>query len=128
MVTEEYISLAEAAELLGKSKETLRRWDRDGKLEAVREPITDYRVYKKSDILTLFGDFISDTDSTALNQVEPAHTYKVLELFAGAGGLAIGMEKAGFKCVALNEIDKFACQTLRFVLNQMFKNKIVISS
>ncbi len=23
------------------------------------------------------------------------------------------MEKAGLKCVALNEIDKFACQTLR---------------
>lgn len=113
MVTEEYISLAEAAELLGKSKETLRRWDRDGKLEAVREPITDYRLYKKTDILTLFGDFISDNESTNLNQVEPNHPYKVLELFAGAGGLAIGMEKAGFKCVALNEIDKFACQTLR---------------
>jgi DNA (cytosine-5)-methyltransferase 1 len=34
-------------------------------------------------------------------------------LFAGAGGLAIGLEKAGLKCEALNEIDKFACQTLR---------------
>jgi DNA (cytosine-5)-methyltransferase 1 len=34
-------------------------------------------------------------------------------LFAGAGGLALGMEKAGLKCVALNEIDKWACQTLR---------------
>ncbi|HET8839795.1 MAG TPA: DNA cytosine methyltransferase [Flavobacteriaceae bacterium] len=39
--------------------------------------------------------------------------YSVLELFAGAGGLAIGLEKAGIKCVALNEIDKWACQTLR---------------
>lgn len=37
----------------------------------------------------------------------------MLELFAGAGGLAIGMEKAGLKCAALNEIDKWACQTLR---------------
>ncbi len=26
----------------------------------------------------------------------------VLELFYGKGGLAIGMEKAGLKCVALN--------------------------
>lgn len=111
MVTKEYLSLAEAAELLGKSKETLRRWDRDGKLEAVREPITDYRVYKKADILTLFGDFITE-EHAILNEVEPTNTYTVIELFAGAGGLAIGMEKAGFKCVALNEIDKYACQTL----------------
>ena len=36
-----------------------------------------------------------------------------MELFAGAGGLAVGMEKAGLKCVALNEIDKWACNTLR---------------
>jgi site-specific DNA-cytosine methylase len=36
-----------------------------------------------------------------------------LELFAGAGGLAIGLENAGLKCTALNEIDKWACNTLR---------------
>jgi len=36
-----------------------------------------------------------------------------LELFAGAGGLAVGLESAGIKCVALNEMDKWACQTLR---------------
>ena len=27
--------------------------------------------------------------------------------------MAIGLEKAGIKCVALNEIDKWTCQTLR---------------
>lgn len=39
--------------------------------------------------------------------------YKALELFAGAGGLAIGLEMSGIKCVGLNEIDKWACETLR---------------
>ena len=34
-------------------------------------------------------------------------------MFAGAGGLALGMEKAGLSCLALNEIDKHACATLR---------------
>lgn len=36
-----------------------------------------------------------------------------LELFSGAGGLALGLEKAGFFNLALNEFDKNACQTLR---------------
>ena len=111
---EEYLSLSETAELLGKSKETLRRWDREGKLSAVREPMSNYRVYKKSEIQTLFDDFLQvDIKDENPNFVEPNNEYKVLELFAGAGGLALGLEKSGLKCVALNEIDKHACQTLR---------------
>lgn len=37
----------------------------------------------------------------------------VLEICAGAGGQALGLELAGFSCVAAVEIDKNACQTLR---------------
>lgn len=110
----EYLSLSEASELIGKSKETLRRWDREGKLSAVREPMSNYRVYKRIQVETLFADFLShDVEDTVSNYVEPHNEYTVLELFAGAGGLAVGLEKAGLKCVALNEIDKWACQTLR---------------
>ncbi len=108
-----YYSLSEAAEMLGKSKETLRRWDREGKLEATREPISNYRVYKKSQ-LDLFSEFIEiESEEETNNFAIPNKEYTVLELFAGAGGLAIGLEKAGIKCIALNEIDKWACQTLR---------------
>ena len=114
MVMNEYLTLAEASELIGKSKETLRRWDRDGKLLAVREPMSNYRVYRKSQIEMLFSDFITnDKWKSTSNYVEPIRDFSVLELFAGAGGLAVGLESAGLKCVGLNEIDKWACQTLR---------------
>lgn len=114
VVMDEYITLAETAKLLGKNKETLRRWDREGKLSAVREPMSNYRVYRRNDVELLFAEFLqSDIQETVSNFVEPNAEYKVLELFAGAGGLAVGMEKAGLKCEALNEIDKSACQTLR---------------
>lgn len=109
----EYLSLAETSELVGKCKETLRRWDNEGILEAVREPGSNYRLYKKEDVQLFLGNFFPDLEEEISNYVEAENEYSVLELFAGAGGLAVGMEKAGLKCVALNEIDKWACQTLR---------------
>lgn len=110
----DYLTLAETAEIIGKSKETLRRWDKEGILNAVREPVSNYRVYRKSDVQTLLGNLFDEVlEDDVSNYVEPENEYSILELFAGAGGLAIGLEKAGLKCVALNEIDKWACQTLR---------------
>jgi DNA (cytosine-5)-methyltransferase 1 len=113
MKNRKYYTIAEAAELIGKSKETLRRWDNSGKLTAIREPISNYRLYSVEQ-LTLFNKQLTNKIHDEIdNFVHPKGEYKVLELFAGAGGLAIGMERAGIKCAAVNEIDKWACATLR---------------
>lgn len=40
-------------------------------------------------------------------------TYTSVELFAGAGGFALGLEHAGLSCLLLNEINSRACATLR---------------
>jgi DNA (cytosine-5)-methyltransferase 1 len=113
VIMKDYLSLSETAEYLGKSKETLRRWDNSGKLTAFREPISQYRIYKK-DQLKMFKEFVEPEPIDENISEMPRNDYKVLELFAGAGGLALGLEKAGLKCVALNEIDHWAAETLRF--------------
>lgn len=47
------------------------------------------------------------------SDIKPLKNYNVVELFAGAGGLALGLEKAGFNTVGLVEIDKHCCSTLK---------------
>lgn len=112
-VMKEYYSISEVSDMLGVTKETLRRWDRAGKLNAVREPMSNYRVYKREQ-LSIFDELNKIlTKKGESNQVLPDRIYKSIELFAGAGGLAVGLEQAGLHCVALNEIDHWAAETLR---------------
>jgi DNA (cytosine-5)-methyltransferase 1 len=46
----EYLTVTQAAELLGVTVMTLHRWDAAGKLKAMRHPINNYRLYKKDDL------------------------------------------------------------------------------
>lgn len=108
-----HYTIAEVADMLSVTKETLRRWDRNGKLKAVRGTMSNYRVYKKEQ-LKIFDelDFLFTGDEVN-NIVKSKKSYHSIELFAGAGGLAIGLEQAGIECLALNEIDHWAASTLR---------------
>jgi excisionase family DNA binding protein len=46
-------TISEAAELLGVSLPTLRRWDEAGKFKARRHPMSRYRLYRRADVLKL---------------------------------------------------------------------------
>ncbi len=110
----EYYSIAQVADILSISKETLRRWDNNGTLIPQRHPDNNYRVYHKSQLENFEqAQLLFNSNWDQELKIKPKRAYKLIELFAGAGGLAIGMEKAGFKSILLNEIDKHACNTLR---------------
>lgn len=47
------ITIKAAAEILGVSEMTLRRWDAAGKFRARRHPLNDYRLYARTDVLKL---------------------------------------------------------------------------
>lgn len=55
----------------------------------------------------------ADGSSRETTQYTPNGEYQSLELFAGGGGMALGLERAGFYPVGLIEIDQSASETLK---------------
>lgn len=105
-------TLAQTADLLSIGKRVVESWAKVGKLRPSRysdngQPLFALNDIKKFDVE---GNL---TNKKLPTQPIPLRDYTVLELFAGAGGMAIGLEQAGLKCAMLNEIDKHACATLR---------------
>jgi excisionase family DNA binding protein len=49
-ILKEYLTIREAADTLGITPMTLRRWDKAGKLKAKRHPMNRYRLYKKAEL------------------------------------------------------------------------------
>jgi excisionase family DNA binding protein len=47
------LTISEAAEVIGVSEATLRRWDKAGKFSPHRHPVNGYRVYRRGDVLKL---------------------------------------------------------------------------
>lgn len=61
METNKFLTIKEAANMLGVTALTLRNWDKNNKLKALRHPINNYRVYKKEDIERLIEDISRNT-------------------------------------------------------------------
>lgn len=107
-----FISTTNLADILGTSLATVQKWGESGAYP--------YHTKKGKK-----GFYMEDlTDISSINQmlnthwdeeyyVAPLRDFTSVELFAGAGGLALGMHLAGFRNVLLNEIEPMACQTLR---------------
>lgn len=108
-----YISESNFADLMGVSRATVEKWRNSGKYEVVRDDRgkSSFTVDSVKDFDEIRSMLYSSWETES--NVTPRRDYTSIELFAGAGGLAIGMHKAGFRHVLLNEMDPMACKTLR---------------
>lgn len=106
------ISAANFADIMGVSKATLLKWEKSGKY--VPQHRADGSKFFYVDDLKEVPNVHEMLTSNweAEMQTKPIRSYTSIELFAGAGGLALGISKAGFRHLLLNEIDHDACATL----------------
>lgn len=107
------ISFNNFSDLLGVSRATVGAWVRSGKFPYHKDDKGKTFFY----LSELKGvpeiDSMINSKWDLEKESQPLHHFTSAELFAGGGGLALGMEKAGFHHVFLNEFDHHACETLR---------------
>lgn len=108
-----FISENNLAALTGTSAATTQTWAAKGLYPSVinSDGIKGFEMKDLTDIPEVKAMVENHWDEEM--QVKPTRTFTSVELFAGAGGLALGLSKAGFHHVLLNEFDTAACNTLR---------------
>lgn len=109
---QKYFTAGEAAIILNISIDTIRRWDKSGLIKSFRNK-RNARIFLLEEIKRMQNKAGNKKNKFKILKNKKKSPYTAIELFAGAGGTAIGMENAGIKHVLLNEYDKYACETLR---------------
>lgn len=107
-----FISENNLAALTGTSNATVQRWAENKVYPSFTE--NGIRGFDLRDLEAIpeVREMLQSQWNEEYN-TKPLRQYTSVELFAGGGGLALGMAMAGFKHVLLNEFDKHACTTLR---------------
>lgn len=109
------INVHEASRELNVSTDTIRRWDRKGLIKSVRSNL-NYRLFDSEEIKRLnnkLNETISHENRYRILKLDRKTNYSTIELFAGAGGTALGFRNAGLNHILLNEINEDACNTLK---------------
>lgn len=109
------ITVSDASKTLNVSVDTIRRWEKKGLIKARRDE-KNYRVFDIHELRRAHDKYVggnTQQNRYAILQAKKRTKFTSIELFAGAGGLALGMENAGIKHKLLVEIDKHAASTLK---------------
>lgn len=110
---EHFFTITNISDILSVSIRTVNTWINKGTLilEKNKKGQTGFYTHQLLGIPQIEAMINSNWESEY--NIKPVRDFTSIELFAGGGGLALGMEKAGFKHILLNEFDKSACDTLR---------------
>ena len=108
-----FLSVNNLADLTGTSLATAQKWGESGVYPYHRNERGKEGFYMEELTDVEPVRMMLNTHWDEEFHVAPLRAYTSVELFAGAGGLALGMHLAGFRHVLLNEMDAMACQTLR---------------
>ena len=110
---EQFFTVTNLADILSVSIRTVITWVKKGTLNLEKNENGQEGFYANQLVGISQIESMIDNKWDEEYKVKPVRDFTSIELFAGGGGLALGMEKAGFKHVLLNEFDKSACATLR---------------
>ena len=107
------LTVGDVATELRLSIDTVRRWEKKGLIRANRN-IRGQRLFDLEEVRLLKQKLNEKpTGCFKVLKAETPSSYSVIELFAGAGGLALGLSNSGLQTTTLVEIDKQAATTLR---------------
>ena len=108
------VTISEASKQIGVSPDTIRRWDKKGLIKTQRSKL-NHRIFNVDEIIKIHDKVFGKSNENNFKVLKSKNKtdYRVIELFAGAGGTALGFENAGLKHSLLVEIDKNSVATLK---------------
>ncbi len=107
-----FISENNLAALIGTSNRTVQTWGKNGLYPLHQQNgAWGFDMEELKSIPEVKAMLQSNWE--AESAVTPVRQFNSIELFAGGGGLALGMSLAGFHHVLLNEFETAACKTLK---------------
>lgn len=107
------LSIHDVSKKLNLSIDTIRRWEKKGLIKAERTE-KNHRIFDEEEVGLLLKKLNTKSDNNfSVLKTAKKSSYKAIELFAGAGGTALGFENAGISHILLNEFDTDCVKTLQ---------------
>ncbi|MGC8697149.1 MAG: DNA (cytosine-5-)-methyltransferase, partial [Halothiobacillus sp.] len=107
------MGVGDVARALDVSIDTIRRWEKKGLIRGQRDA-RGQRIFNLDEVRLLKTKLFDKTSrGFQVLKAQTQSAYSVIELFAGAGGLALGFEHAGLNAKTLVEIEPRAAETLK---------------
>lgn len=109
-----FLNVLEASKIVGVSPDTIRRWDKKGLVKATRSAL-NHRLFNIAELQRIQSKISGNHtgNNYKILETKKKSKYDVVELFAGAGGTALGFHNAGLKHILLTDWDKNVTDTLK---------------